>query len=1061
MSDLNPTRRAINPIDGATLCAICCADADYGWSAWITQELEDYALPPHLVGRKSRDGHEIPARLGKVRMLKCGDAAALDHEDLNELSKTSHLLVICSPHAALSARVNEMVRNFKVKGGSERLLAVIVDGDPAGQTADDGACFPAALRHELDAEGDITDIPAEPLAADFRIKGRDPGWYDLDLLRETLRKIGMSRRESRELCEDQGRRLSLMKLKVVAGILALDLGELTERDKARQLQLAARRARSRRSKIGAVATLLIALAVAANHTMRRRGEVAEAQQAEARAVISLAASAEARRAAEQSLRQARAEQLLSEARLRLRSTENGPADLAKAKELLLQAAEMGLPAAHYELGRLMLSNAAGKASPVEALAHIQKAVDNGDLDATELLAGLREDGEIVACNMDEAVRLSQLGASKNHGPSMTRLGYLMERGYGGDSRRKECIEWYAKADAAGDPEGTFALFMIYHLGRPALEIRRDPALAMGYLEKAASKNSPRALAFLAHRDPNAAPDRVLLERGAALGDSNCMWMLGRLHLGENGGSSDNTAMGERLLEQSAGLGNPIGAYILARHHMKTTTPSPEKARKWMLVASGRLKPSTQYQFGLFFMPQFEPYQPAYEAALMLADGYGGAADIAGAIDLLTRGAQKGSARCQLGLGALLADGRGGLDRQSEGLAWIDKAAAAKLPEALLLAGKHRIEGKIAAPDLNRGKQLLTEAANLGATEAERILSTLRKQEQAATDRQTQAPVVSQDMPVTKELAGAVKTTPSLLEANRLIKAGDVSGGLKMMRDIAAGLAGKDPELAYDAMLQLAGTYEFGRHGAGSDPALAYFWYQVADLTKGGASEAASMDRLKKFLSRQEAADSTMRASIFIDKCRLQAAADACATPPANREIGEADRVSGTESRLSNALKSAQAVLAGIAQRKLDREKPATGTIITQCELVFLSALQARPDSTDAAWGMSLCAEFHGKAEERFYWALRAGQGRLGGGELSAVIPATLARMYHEGWGVPPDKVEAEKWAIVAGMAPKVFQSQALEILGPIRSLAGPTRSLANNDTRLATRRAMMHRMARP
>lgn len=83
------------------------------------------------------------------------------------------MLVLCSPAAAHSRWVNEEILAFKRLGRGERIVALIVDGEP---TAGDGPeqCFPPALRLRLREDGQLSEQPVEPIAADAREIGDGP-----------------------------------------------------------------------------------------------------------------------------------------------------------------------------------------------------------------------------------------------------------------------------------------------------------------------------------------------------------------------------------------------------------------------------------------------------------------------------------------------------------------------------------------------------------------------------------------------------------------------------------------------------------------------------------------------------------------------------------------------------------------------------------------------------------------------------------------------------------------------------------------------------------------------
>jgi tetratricopeptide (TPR) repeat protein len=122
------------------------------------------------------------------------------------LRGASYLVVICSRSSAKSRWVEEEIRQFKRYHGEDRVLAVIVDGEPYASARPETAadeCFPRALRYRLSPDGEVGNVRAEPIAAD-------------------LRRMG------------DGKRLALLKL--VSRILDLNLDELVQRDAHRHQQ---------------------------------------------------------------------------------------------------------------------------------------------------------------------------------------------------------------------------------------------------------------------------------------------------------------------------------------------------------------------------------------------------------------------------------------------------------------------------------------------------------------------------------------------------------------------------------------------------------------------------------------------------------------------------------------------------------------------------------------------------------------------------------------------------------------------------------------------------------
>ena len=145
---------------------------DEKWGQWLHRGIERYRVPKAIVGRKTLYG-PVPKRLFPVfrDREELPTAADLSEVISKGLRDSSHLIVICSPHAAKSQWVNEEVRTFKKLGKQNRIICLIVDGEPNAldkPELDLEECFPPALKVIADDDGNLTDIEAEPIAADAR-----------------------------------------------------------------------------------------------------------------------------------------------------------------------------------------------------------------------------------------------------------------------------------------------------------------------------------------------------------------------------------------------------------------------------------------------------------------------------------------------------------------------------------------------------------------------------------------------------------------------------------------------------------------------------------------------------------------------------------------------------------------------------------------------------------------------------------------------------------------------------------------------------------------------------
>lgn len=221
---------------------ISYSHADEAWGGWLQQSLERFRAPGKLAA--ALEAHGEPARLSPVFR---------DREDLPvagnlnaaiqaALADSEFQIVLCSPNSATSKWVNEEIKLFHKLHGPDRVFALIIAGEPnasavPGREAEE--CFPPALRFLLDADGEPTLAPAEPLAADARKDG-------------------------------DGKRYAL--LKVAAGMLGVGLDELVRRDAARRARQASTVAGA--SIAGMAATLALSLFAIAksNEATQMRGK---------------------------------------------------------------------------------------------------------------------------------------------------------------------------------------------------------------------------------------------------------------------------------------------------------------------------------------------------------------------------------------------------------------------------------------------------------------------------------------------------------------------------------------------------------------------------------------------------------------------------------------------------------------------------------------------------------------------------------------------------------------------------------------------------------------------
>lgn len=222
---------------------------DRKWAEWLHRSIENYRVPRDYSARAATLGDAQPSLrpvfLDREELPTSPDLAQTVRAALQQ---SRFLIVVCSPDGARSRWVNEEVRIFKEAGHADRILCVIVGGDPAAASGTPADCYPPAMRLRARA-GHLTDEPdVEPLAADLR-PGRDD------------------------------RRAAL--LRIVAGILGVPLDHLRHREQSRRHRRMAWIAAT--STIGCVGLgALSAYALYARADAVRQRRVAEQQSLTAR-----------------------------------------------------------------------------------------------------------------------------------------------------------------------------------------------------------------------------------------------------------------------------------------------------------------------------------------------------------------------------------------------------------------------------------------------------------------------------------------------------------------------------------------------------------------------------------------------------------------------------------------------------------------------------------------------------------------------------------------------------------------------------------------------------------
>ena len=178
-------------------------ERDRGWASWLVEKLETYRTPralvssgtPARIGKIFRDDDEVPASTDLTRQIE------------DALRASQFLIVVSSRDTPQSMWVRQEIDFFRAIGGGDRILALLVDGEPS-------EAFPANLMRLRDDGGPSPDAKSierlivEPIAADVRQRSGE--------------NMRLTRRRAF--------------LRLAAGLLGVTFDDLARRDDHRRLQ---------------------------------------------------------------------------------------------------------------------------------------------------------------------------------------------------------------------------------------------------------------------------------------------------------------------------------------------------------------------------------------------------------------------------------------------------------------------------------------------------------------------------------------------------------------------------------------------------------------------------------------------------------------------------------------------------------------------------------------------------------------------------------------------------------------------------------------------------------
>lgn len=180
--------------------------ADRALGAKLFRRLDAYRTPKRLAGADAVFG-PVPEKLYPCFRDREELKAARDLRTIldNALQRSNHLVVLCSPAAARSRWVDHEIRSFSELGKSDRIHAVIAEGEP-------DEVMPPALR-----DVGLTTV----LAADLRAAGDG---FEVGTLKVIAAILGVEYWQLRDRENARKRARRTVQLSILGGASALVLG---------------------------------------------------------------------------------------------------------------------------------------------------------------------------------------------------------------------------------------------------------------------------------------------------------------------------------------------------------------------------------------------------------------------------------------------------------------------------------------------------------------------------------------------------------------------------------------------------------------------------------------------------------------------------------------------------------------------------------------------------------------------------------------------------------------------------------------------------------------------
>ena len=410
---------------------------DMKWGRWLQRRLETFHIPRDIV--KDQRQHK------QLRIFR--DQTDLAGTELQtslrkEMDVSRYLIVICSPASAASRWVNDEIRYFCSIGRRNRIIPLIVSGEPNSDLPE-LECYPAAFSS---AEGE-------------------------ELLGANIQEIGR-----KKAC-----------LKVISTLLDTRMNRLIDRERQRSVRLSLSIA-----AVSLIAFLVTGALIWNNARVKKENQqlsfdiygaaivsIAKKDVIEPGDIAFLETSAEAGNVD--------AMMLLGDCLMKGAGTE---ADPEAAFRWYSKAADKGHTPGMVALSNCLVFGTGTAADPEQAFSWSMKAAEAGDLAGMVNVASCYEEGFGVSRDSNQTFQWYQRAAEAGYDLGMYHLARCYRDGIGTEADPGRTFYWMDKLAQSGNPEGMYNLALMYQY---AYGTEENPRMAYLWYRKAADSGFADAM----------------------------------------------------------------------------------------------------------------------------------------------------------------------------------------------------------------------------------------------------------------------------------------------------------------------------------------------------------------------------------------------------------------------------------------------------------------------------------------------------------------------------------------------------------------------------------------